>query len=49
MAHFSFPAEDDGHGDVAWTEAQAAEIQEIIARYPQKKAAIMPNVITSIW
>ncbi len=42
MAHFPFPAEEESHADVAWSDAQTAEIREIIARYPEKKAAVMP-------
>ncbi|MEE2751913.1 MAG: NAD(P)H-dependent oxidoreductase subunit E [Myxococcota bacterium] len=42
MATFPLPPTDQGHGDVSWTEAQSAEIEGMIARYPEKRAAVMP-------
>ncbi len=32
----------EGHEDVSWTEQEKAEIDEIIARYPERRSATMP-------
>ncbi len=31
-----------GHGEISWTEAEEAEVREIVAQYPTERSAIMP-------
>ena len=40
MSSFHLPP--DGHGPLSWGEEQKTEIEVILARYPTKKAAVMP-------
>ncbi len=32
----------EGHGDIAWTVTEQAEIARIVARYPEERAATLP-------
>lgn len=42
MAFLHHTALQTGHGDIAWTDAEQAEIREIVSRYPTERSAIMP-------
>lgn len=42
MAHFPQPPLDQGHGEIAWSEDEQRQIEEICTHYPTRRSAIMP-------
>lgn len=42
MAHFPTPPLDQGHGDIAWSEDDLRQIDEIYTHYPSTRAALLP-------
>lgn len=42
MASFPQPPLDQGHGDVAWSDEDRAQIEALCARYPTRRSALLP-------